>query len=105
MPDWLKVWWFCFFPLALPFALRIGWEKTVWTWSRGPQLVGFSLMHMHPLFAIAGMLFSLGVMIWLLAAIAYAIARRRKATTADFAMISAALLVAIAILIPDTFFA
>jgi hypothetical protein len=27
------------------FAARLGWEQTVWTWERGPQMVGFSLMH------------------------------------------------------------
>jgi Ankyrin repeats (3 copies) len=26
-------------------ALRLVWEQTVWTWERGPQMVGFSLMH------------------------------------------------------------
>ena len=48
MPYPLKVWWFFCAPIALPFAVRIAWEKTVWMWSRGPQMVGFSLMHIHP---------------------------------------------------------
>jgi len=26
-------------------ALRLVWEQTVWTWERGAQMVGFSLMH------------------------------------------------------------
>ncbi len=26
-------------------ASRLLWEQTVWTWERGPQMVGFSLMH------------------------------------------------------------
>jgi hypothetical protein len=26
-------------------AGRLAWEQTVWTWERGPQMVGFSLMH------------------------------------------------------------
>ena len=27
------------------FAARLVWEQTVWSWERGPQMVGFSLMH------------------------------------------------------------
>jgi hypothetical protein len=26
-------------------AGRLLWEQTVWTWERGPQMVGFSLAH------------------------------------------------------------
>src|SRR5262245_6235141 len=26
-------------------ATRLVWEQTVWTWKRGEQMVGFSLMH------------------------------------------------------------
>ncbi|TAH46862.1 MAG: ankyrin repeat domain-containing protein [Elusimicrobia bacterium] len=35
-------------PIAIAccwFAGRVAWEHTVWTWERGPQMVGFSLMH------------------------------------------------------------
>ena len=28
----------------MPFG-RLIWEETVWTWERGPQMVGFSLAH------------------------------------------------------------
>jgi hypothetical protein len=44
------------------------WEKTVWTWSRGPQMVGFSMMHIYPLIAIGGMLGCLSVMLCVLSA-------------------------------------
>jgi hypothetical protein len=30
---------------SLAFAARLVWEQTVWTWDRGPQMVGYSLMH------------------------------------------------------------
>ena len=105
LPDSLKVWWFFAFPIAGLFAVRIMWEKTIWTWSRGPQMVGFSLMHIHPVFAIIGMVSCLAVMVWLLAAIPYAIARRKIISVADVGMVICAVLVAVAIIIPDTFFA
>jgi hypothetical protein len=48
LPDPLKVWWFVSFPIAALLAARIMWDAAVWTRSRGPQMVGFSLMHVHP---------------------------------------------------------
>ena len=68
-------------------------------------MVGFSLMHIHPMFAIIGMVFCLSLMIWLLPAIPYAIARRKTVRFADVAMIAGAALVTTAIVIPDNFFA
>lgn len=105
LPNSLKVWWFFTFPIAALFAARIMLEKTVWTWSRGPQMVGFSLMHIHPFFAVVGMVSCLAVMGWLLPAIPYVIARRKTINAADLAMVACAVLVAAAIVIPDNFFA
>jgi hypothetical protein len=105
LPAYLKVWWLCFSPIALPFAVRVAWEKTVWTWTRGPQLVGFSLMHIHPMFAIVGIFCSVAVMLWLVVAIPYSIVRRRMVTFIDLAMIAFAMLVTAAVIIPDNFFA
>lgn len=87
------------------FAARVLWEKTVWTWSRGPQMIGFSLMHIHPGFAIAGIFCCLAVMVWLLLAVFYAIARRKMIRVTDVAMIASAVFVTAAIVIPDNFFA
>ncbi len=105
LPNPLKMWWYFAAPIALPFAVRIAWEKMVWTWSRGPQMVGFSLMHIYPGLAIIGLLGSLGVMLWLLPAIAYSIARRQAIGLADIGMIACAVFVTAAITIPDNFFA
>jgi len=55
--------------------------------------------------AIVGMLGSLAVMLWLLPAIPYAIARRRAIGVTDVAMIACSLFVAAAVVIPDNFFA
>ncbi len=30
---------------AWVLAARLVWEQTVWSWDRGPQMIGFSLMH------------------------------------------------------------
>jgi len=105
IPYPLKVWWFSCAPIALPFAVRIAWEKTVWTWSRGPQMVGFSLMHIHPGLAAIGLLGSIGAMLWLLPAIPYYIVRRHAAGIVDVTMFACAAFVTLAVTIPDSFFA
>lgn len=105
LPYVLRLWWCCTSPIAALFAGRIVWEKTMWTWSRGPQMVGFGMMHLHPLIAIVGMFSCLAVMLWLIPAIPCAIARRRDIGVSDVAMIACSLLVAAAVVLPDNFFA
>jgi hypothetical protein len=105
LPDLLKLWWISASPLAFLFAGRILWEKTILTWSRGPQMVGFALWHIHPGFAVAGMLCSLAVALWLLIAIPYAIVRRRDIEPWDWLMMAASSLVILVLTVPDTFFA
>ena len=66
LPTFLKVWWVGASPFAVLFAARILWEKTILTWSHGPQAVGFALFHIHPEFAFGGILGCLAVALWLL---------------------------------------
>jgi hypothetical protein len=103
--NFLKVWWVGASPFAVLFAARLLWEKTIWTWSRGPQMVGFSLWHIHPEFALVGILGSLALAPWLLIAAPYAIARRRDIEPWDWLMMIFSLLVIVALALPDTFFA
>jgi hypothetical protein len=105
LPNFLKVWWVCASPFAVLFAARMLWEKTIWTWSRGPQMVGFALWHIHPGFALVGTLCSLAVAFWLLVTVPYAIARRRDVEPWDWLMMACSVLVIVALTLPDTFFA
>ncbi|MFZ0321467.1 MAG: hypothetical protein WAL56_20250 [Candidatus Sulfotelmatobacter sp.] len=68
-------------------------------------MVGFSLMHIHPVFFIASLLCSSAVAIWLLPGVCYAVRRRRNVKINDAAMIVIALFVIAALAVPDTFFA
>jgi hypothetical protein len=104
LPNFLKVWWVCASPFAVLFAARILWEKTILTWSRGPQMVGFSLWHVYPVFALVGSLGSLALALWLLVAAPYAIARRRDIEPWDWLMMVFSVLVIVALALPDTFF-
>jgi len=68
-------------------------------------MVGFSLMHIHPLLAIAGFLCCLSLMLWTLPGVIYFFKRFEHATMVDVAMCIASLVVLVVIVIPDTFFA
>jgi hypothetical protein len=105
LPIWARIWWCASAPLALALAARLLWEKTVWTWTRGPQMVGFSLMHIHPGFAVFGMVCFLSLMIWLIPAACYLFLRRSDIHLLDIAMLTLALLIFGAMAVPDNFFA
>jgi hypothetical protein len=104
-PPWLRTAWLIVAPLAIVMAARIGWEKTVWTWTRGPQAVGFSLMHVHPLFSILGLLCCISMMVWQIPAISYLVARWKSKSMGDISMLVISILITIAIVLPDKFFA
>ncbi len=105
LPRWLRLGWLFLAPIGFLFAARIAWEKTVWTWTRGPEAVGFSLMHIHPFFSIAGIMCCVLLMLWIVPALIYVISRWRSSSKTDIAMVGLALLVTLAIVLPDTFFA
>lgn len=45
LPRWLQFSGIVIFAGAAMLSARLIWEQTVWTWERGPQMVGFSLAH------------------------------------------------------------
>ena len=102
----LWILWLCFAtPLGIAFAARVAWEKTLWTWERGPQAVGFSLMHIHPLFSIVGMLCSFSIMLLLIPSAVYAIRRRRHLSRLDGLMLMCSVFITAAIILPGAFVA
>lgn len=105
LPGFLKVWWLSASPFAFLFAGRILWEKTILTWSRGPQVVGFALLHIHPGFAVAGVLCSLAVAFWLFIAVPYAIAHRQDFEPLDWMVMAGSILVVVVLVVPDNLFA
>lgn len=45
LPLWLPISGLVIFVGSAMLSARLIWEQTVWTWERGPQMVGFSLAH------------------------------------------------------------
>jgi hypothetical protein len=106
LPGWLRVLWICVSPLGLAFAGRIAWEKTVWVMTRGPQMVGFSLVHIHPLFFVSGVLCCYALVLWLMVAAVNLIVRRKSGISSfDIGMVLVAVFVIVVMLVPDNFFA
>ncbi|MGB6193233.1 MAG: ankyrin repeat domain-containing protein [Terracidiphilus sp.] len=94
----IRVRWWLLFIGVLPLlgtailAGRLIWEQTVWTWRRGPQMVGFSLAH-----GAGAILFLAPILLVLWTAVALVmividLVKRRKPDTTTFAGFAVALL-------------
>ena len=90
-------WWLLFIGV-LPvlgtalLTVRLIWEQTVWTWRRGPQMVGFSLAH-----GVGAILFFAPILLVLWTAVALVmmvidLVKRRRLDTLTFAGFAIALL-------------
>ena len=102
-PMWLRLIWIIPAPLAIALSVRILWEKTLLTAERGEQLIGFSLVHIHPGFFFMGLLCSLILLAWLVPAIIYSAIARLRIGIIDYAMMLGSILVLAAMLLPDNF--
>ena len=62
--DVLSVtWWLTFAPL-LALECRYLYEEIWLTYQRGKQMIGFSLIHVHPLLALIGFIGVAGSILW-----------------------------------------
>ena len=102
IPRWLLIPWLVLVPFGLPFTLRIGWERIVWTRTRGPQAIGFSLFHLHPGFAILGALSSSLIVLSILPICSYMIRRRQVISRTDIAILLLTTLISAILLLPDS---
>ena len=80
--TWLLAWtwWFVYVPFAVLQA-RLVWEKTWLTWTRGAQMIGFSLAHQYPEVVLLGALGGLGTALWVLVAVVLLLSRRHTLLT------------------------
>jgi hypothetical protein len=104
IPRWLRVGWLCFVPIGLLFAALIAWQKTILTWHQGPQMVGISLTHILAALFIVGILCCYSLALWLVPALIYLIAGRKRISIADMGMILTSVVAALAMAGPITFF-
>ncbi len=102
-PMWLRLIWIIPAPLAIALSVRILWEKTLLTAERGEQMIGFSLVHIHPGFFFMGLLCSLILLAWLVPAVIYSAMARLRIGIIDYAMMLGSIFVMAAMILPDNF--
>ena len=104
VPKWLLILGGLCIPGTAAFMARIVWEETVLTAARGPQMVGFSLMHGALGGIVVPMLLSnFGLHLWLLVMVVvfgYNLLRRRRLPPAAVVLVALALAVAAPLYVP-----
>ena len=73
-------WWFVYLPFA-GLEIRMLWEQTWLTWTQGGQMIGFSLIHVYPVFFFLGVLGAMGTALWVLVVVTMLGLRRNKLLT------------------------
>src|SRR2546425_10218273 len=76
VPRWPSVSWWLVYPGTALLLGRQLYEVTYLTWKAGPQMVGYSFVHLHPALFLFGMASYLGAYCWLLATVVLAAVRR-----------------------------
>jgi hypothetical protein len=103
LPKWLRIAWVLLAPLGFLFITRIAYEKTILTWRQGPQMIGFSIMHVMPVFFIFGAICCYGLMLWPLISGYFLIRRHKDISKMDIAMNLLCVYVIVITVIPDKF--
>lgn len=76
------VWWFVYLPLAALEA-RLLWEQTWLTYTRGEQMIGFSLAHQFPELVLLGLAGWLGCLLWCFVALIFILRPRYQTPTVN----------------------
>jgi hypothetical protein len=71
----LKFWWVAFVLGGVAVVEQV-WEQTFLTWRHGPQMIGFTLLHVYPELAILGIIGYYLMIVWLLTAASFLAIRK-----------------------------
>jgi len=81
---WLVVWWWVAALLSAPLYFRLLWEMTLLTWKRGPQMIGFTLIHNHTYFFGVGIIGFMLALAWLPSAVIYIVVKNKRPAKSAF---------------------
>ena len=73
----LVSWWFAYLPLAA-LEGRFLYEQIWLTYTRGEQMIGFTMVHQFPLLLIVGLAGWLGCFVWCVIALMVLVKRRHE---------------------------
>ena len=93
------IWWFVYLPLAV-FEVRILWEQTWLTYTRGEQMIGFSLAHQFPVFVLIALAGCLGCILWCIITLVFILRRRYHISTVTKVQVALALITLIFMFLP-----
>jgi hypothetical protein len=103
LPLWLRISGGVVFVGSAILEGRLIWEQTVWTWERGPQMVGFSLAHGLGVFLF---LFPILLVLWLAVAVVLTVRsliRKDQITTQRWVGLGLVVLLFVFMGLPDGF--
>jgi hypothetical protein len=103
LPLWVRATGAIFFVGAAMLFARLIWEETVWTWERGPQMVGFSLAHGS---GAVLLLFPVLLFVWTIVVLAlsvWSLIRRRQVSRTQWAGIGVSVLLLLLGSLPEGF--
>ena len=103
LPKWLRLIWLFAAPLGISVSARILWEKTLLTAREGEQMIGFSMIHIHPGFFFSGLLCSVILLAWILPTTYYAIRARMHLQIYDYVMLAGSFFVCLSMFLPDNY--
>ena len=94
-------------PGSLALAVRLIWEMTWLTWTDGPQMIGFSLMHTGGVLLLCFLFLSpLGLFLWVLAClvtVAVWTVQRKRILNRSWIVLSSAVMVLGLLMLPSSF--
>jgi hypothetical protein len=103
LPLWLQCLGVLVFVGSVILSARIIWEQTVWTWQRGPQMIGFSLAHGPGTILL---MFPFLLFLWTVIALVLTLLRkvkRRQISPRTWAALGAAVLLLVLTALPEGF--
>ncbi len=101
LPLWLQFAGVLIFVGSLLLSARIIWEQTVWTWQRGPQMIGFSLAHG---FGAILLIFPFLLVLWTVIALVLTLVskiRGRPVSPTAWAVLGASILLLLLTAVPE----
>ncbi len=82
------------------FVGRIVYEETLLTWTFGPQMIGFAMVHTMPLMILAGLIGLIGGLVWLLVSLVLIFGRKFRIPAIDWIPIVLLLLLGVMLFTP-----
>lgn len=93
------IWWVVYLPL-LALEARLLYEQTWLTYTRGEQMIGFSMAHQFPELLLIGLAGWLGCILWCIVALVFMLRRRYQTSIVSRLQFALALTTVLLMIVP-----